>query len=217
MPKDLAIVLNNGSLNSAVVTALAAQRFRTVLLYGQMGEPPVSRARGAYEQQVGHFKPYREHAVMLAAPETVGPAAAGAPDPRQARAARAAQIVDLLPLLAAATRLAVQYSAATIYLGLRVGGQGDDLAQASEAIQIWNELVQMPCNQPDLEIVAPLLELDSWQVVDLGFQVGAPFDRTWNCLEEGPEPCWTCRACRAREGAFQQSGKPDPQRGNRRA
>ena len=32
MAKDLALVLNNGSLNSAVTTALAARRFRTILI-----------------------------------------------------------------------------------------------------------------------------------------------------------------------------------------
>ena len=33
MAKDLAIILNNGSLNSAVVTTLAAQRYRPVMVY----------------------------------------------------------------------------------------------------------------------------------------------------------------------------------------
>ena len=34
------------------------------------------------------------------------------------------------------------------------------LAQATEYIQIWNELLQLPCGQPELTIEAPLLELD---------------------------------------------------------
>jgi len=61
-----------------------------------------------------------------------------------------------------------------------------------------------------LSVVAPLLELDPWQVIDVGFQVNAPFDRTWSCLEGGADPCVTCRGCRAREAAFQQAAKPDP-------
>jgi len=39
--------------------------------------------------------------------------------------------------------------------------------------------LQVPCGMNDLEIATPLLEMDPWQVVDLGFQVNAPFDRTW--------------------------------------
>jgi 7-cyano-7-deazaguanine synthase len=79
-------------------------------------------------------------------------------------------------------------------------------------VQIWNELIQMPCAQGELEVQAPLLELDPWQVVDVGFQVAAPLDRTWSCDEEGSEPCWACRGCRAREAAFQQAAKNDPLR-----
>ena len=57
-----------------------------------------------------------------------------------------------------------------------------------DSVQIWNELFQLPCAQPDLEMHMPLLELDPWQVVDLGYQVNAPFDRTWSCVEETADP-----------------------------
>jgi 7-cyano-7-deazaguanine synthase len=121
-------------------------------------------------------------------------------------------MVMLLPLVAAAARIAAHYQAAALYVGLRTGPRGDELAQATEYIQVWNELIQMPCDQPELELQAPLLELEAWQVVDLGFQVGAPFERTWSCVGDGPEPCWACRGCRSREAAFQQAAKPDPGR-----
>src|SRR5437763_14421559 len=65
MAKDLAIVLNNGSINSAVTTALAAQRYRPILLYAEVTPQAGSRARGAYDQQVAYFKPYREHSVPM--------------------------------------------------------------------------------------------------------------------------------------------------------
>ncbi len=108
-----------------------------------------------------------------------------------------------------------------MYVGLRVGGHGDDLLQATEYVQVWNELLQLPCKaQPELEVQAPLVDLDPWQVVDVGFQVAAPFERTWSCTDEGGggggEPCWACRGCRAREAAFQQAGKPDPLRAVKR-
>src|SRR5262249_37396372 len=65
MAKDLAIVLNNGSVNSAVTTALAAQRYRPILLYGEITPQAGSRARAAYDQQVAHFNPSREHSVPM--------------------------------------------------------------------------------------------------------------------------------------------------------
>lgn len=212
MPKDLAIVLNNGSINSAVTTALAAQRYRLVMLHIQCSAEAASRPRAAYEQQVAHFKPYREH--LLAMPflgtmvddsaQNVGV------DPRGG--ALSGRLVNLLPLVATAGRVAAFYQAVAVYLGLRVGPGADDLAQATEYVQILNELLQLPCRQGELEVVAPILELERWQVVDVGFQVSVPFDRTWSCMEEQTDPCWACRGCRNREAAFQQAAKPDPLR-----
>ena len=218
MAKDLAIVLNNGSLNSAVATALAGQKHRPVLLFAEMDQGPASRARAAYDQQVAHFKPFREHTIAMPFLGEIAPPRESAPivtDPRE-RAPLAPQMLELLPLFAIAVRYAVHYHAAAIFTGLRIGGQGDELAQATEYTQIWQELIQMPCAQPELAVEAPLVELEPWQVVDVGFQVNAPFDRTWSCTEDASEPCWACRGCRAREAAFQQSGKADPMRAVKR-
>jgi 7-cyano-7-deazaguanine synthase in queuosine biosynthesis len=213
MAKDLAIVLNSGGLNSAVMTAMAAQKHRPIMVHADGAGISTPRMRVAYDQQVQHFKPYREHSLPLpylatfAQPQTSGLSI----DPRHPTAP-VAQMIELLPLLAGAVRFAVHYGAHRIYTGFRVGGQGDDLAQATEYLQIWNELLQLPCGQAELEIESPLLELEPWQVVDIGFGVNAPFDKTWTCLEEGSEPCWACRLCRSREQAFQQAAKPDPLR-----
>jgi hypothetical protein len=212
MAKDLAIVLNNGSLNSAVVTAMAAQKYRPVMIFADTTPGSAGRMRAAYDQQVAHFKPYREYAVPIVqagtGPAQPGPAVA---DPRQS-ANISPQLLDLLPLLAIAIKSAAHHQAAAIYFGLRVGPATDELAQATEFCQIWNEIIQIPCGMGEVELLAPLLELEQWQVVDVGFHVGAPFERTWSCFEETSEPCWSCRGCRNRDAAFQQAAKPDPLR-----
>ena len=217
MAKDLAIVLNNGGVNALVATALAAQRHRAVMLYVD-GADVGARARSAYEQQVAHFKPYREHTIAMPWLNSITPAQQSAPvvaDPRRP-APLGPQMLELLPLVATAVRFAAHYQAAAVFLGLRIGGHGDELAQATEFGQVWNELIQIPCGQSDLTIEMPLLELEPWQVIDLGFQVNAPFDRAASCDEESSEPCWACRGCRMREAAFQQAGKADPLRAVKR-
>jgi 7-cyano-7-deazaguanine synthase in queuosine biosynthesis len=226
MAKELAIVLNNGSVNSAVVTALAAQKFRLVMLHAIVGgdeedsAETATRTRVAFDQQTAHFKPYREHVLelpylsQLQAPG--GPKKnVDGPEPRQQSRA-AAQLLDLVPVLGAAARFAGHYQAAAIFLGLRAGPGPDDLAQATEFTQIWQELLQIPCGMSDMEIATPLLEMEPWQVVDLGYQVNVPFERTWSCVCDGAEPCWACRGCRAREAAFHQAAKPDPLRAVKR-
>ena len=64
MAKELAIVLNNGGINSAVVTAMAAQKYRPLMLYAEDADQG-PRTRAAYDMQVAHFKPYREHTITM--------------------------------------------------------------------------------------------------------------------------------------------------------
>jgi hypothetical protein len=218
MAKDLAIVLNNGSINSAVITAMAAQKYRPILLRAESVEQPGSPGRAAYDQQVAHYRPYREHTLSmpyLSLVQSSVPQVPNLSDPRM-RAPLGPQMLELMPLIGVAIRFATHYQAAAVYVGLRIGSNADELAQAMEYAQIWNELIQIPCGQTELELVMPLLELEAWQVIDVGYQVHAPFERTRSCLADSMEPCWACRGCRARESAFGQSGKPDPLRAVKR-
>lgn len=214
MPKDLAVVLNSGSVNSAVITALAAQKYRPILIHAEVSHGASPKLRAAYDQQLEHFKPYREHSIELPFLAGISDNAA-ASDPRMA-AVQAMQRMDLTPLIAIAGRLAAHYQAAAVYLGLRVGPGGDELAGATEFGQIWNELWQMACGQSELELVMPLLELEAWQVVDLAYQVSAPLEKTWSCVENGNEPCGNCRGCRSRQAAFAHGVRSDPLAGTRR-
>ena len=222
MAKDLAVILNNGSVNSAVATALAAQRHRVVMLFAHTSADdadPAAGPRAAFDRQVAHFKPYRDHVLDLScladAREPTRPSTGGAVpigvDPRQLPPV-GPKLVDLVPLVGIALRFAAHHQAAAVHLGLRVGPTGDPLVSATEFGQIWSELIQLPCGLADLSVELPLLELDPWQVVDLGAQAAVPFDRTWSCERSGPEPCWACGGCRAREAAFQRAAKPDPLR-----
>jgi 7-cyano-7-deazaguanine synthase in queuosine biosynthesis len=214
MARELAIVLSGGGVNSAVSAAMAQQKYRLVMLYAEMPAEPNPRRRAAHEQQVAHFKPYREHVISLTSAgggKFSTEAAAAANDPRQSTILGPG-LLEMLPMIAASAQYAAHYQAVAIYLGLRVGAGADDLAQATEYIQIWNEMIQLPCGRPEVELVAPLLELEPWQVVDVGFQVGAPFERAWSCMENGEQPCWACRGCRAREAAFHRGAHADPLR-----
>ncbi|MGN6504014.1 MAG: 7-cyano-7-deazaguanine synthase [Tepidisphaeraceae bacterium] len=211
MAKDLAVILNNGSINSAVVTTLAVQKYRPILVNAEVvKQDPPTRRRGAYDSQLAYFKPFREHTVPVPYLSlTREKLAGGAADPRTAEPVTPA-LRELVPLIAAAATIAFAYEAKAIYIGLRLGPSTSELAQATEFTQIWSELFQMTLGVPDLELHAPLLELEPWQVIDLGFQVNAPLDKTWVCVDDQTDPCGVCRGCRSRESAFMQAAKPDP-------
>jgi 7-cyano-7-deazaguanine synthase len=212
MSKDLAVVLCDGGLNSAVAATLAAQRHRLILLSADPGGGTGSRRRAAYDMLVGHLKPFREHSLAMPYLQWVKRSnPSGGVDPR-ASTDVGPRLIELAPLIGIAARFAAHHAATAIYLGLRIGPLGTELTRATEYMQVWNELLQLPCGLPDLELNMPLLELDLWQVVDLGIQVGCPMDKTWSCDQDTADPCFVCPGCRTREAAFEQAAKPDPLR-----
>jgi len=215
MARELAVVLCNGSLASAVTAAVAAPRHRVVLAFVEPG-PNAGRPGQAFDALVTHFKPYRSHRLPMPflasfAKADPGGASAGEADPRSGEGV-AARLLDLLPVVAMGLRLAAHYNAVALFAGLRAGadGGGNDLARVAEFGQCWAELVQLTCGRPDLDVLLPLLELEAWQVVDLGQQVSAPLQLTWSCDGVVGDPCGQCRGCRQRDAAFVRAGRPDP-------
>ena len=129
MAKDLAIVLNNGSLNSAVATALAAQKHRPILVHVDKGGSSSSGEENNLPRRFrtagGAIQPYREHSIDLPYLSALKVSVAQKlPDIGSAAAAADRDGIaghELLPIMAAAARFAANYQAPAIYFGLRVG------------------------------------------------------------------------------------------------
>lgn len=211
MARELAIVLANGSVQSTVACALAAQKHRPILIYAEP-EPSVGRPGQAFDALVQQIKPYRSHRIpmhFLSTQARGGEVHDARADTRSSEA-MIAKLVDLMPVVAAGLRYAVHYNAIALYFGTRVGPDGPELARVTEFCQLWSEMVQLTCERPTLDVVMPLLELEPWQIVDLGAQVSAPLALTWSCEKRSGDPCGECNGCRERENAFQRAGRPDP-------
>lgn len=217
MARELAIVLANGSIQSAVACALAAQRFRTVMLFIENGPNP-GRPGVAFDAMVQHFKPYRSHRVQMPflAAISRNEVNLAAADPRSSQNTTSL-LIDLLPVVSVAIRYAVHYGATALYSGIRVGSESTDTARVTEFAQLCTEMIQITLERPELEVVTPLLEMEMWQVIDLGIQLDAPLQLAWSCENQAGEPCGECRRCRERDAAFQRSGRADPARAKQKA
>lgn len=59
-------------------------------------------------------------------------------------------------------------------------------------------------------IETPLLEKTKREIVELGRTLGVPYELTWSCYQDGPQPCGVCDSCLFREAAFRALGMEDP-------
>ncbi|MCY7384206.1 MAG: 7-cyano-7-deazaguanine synthase QueC [Microcoleus sp. CAN_BIN18] len=61
-----------------------------------------------------------------------------------------------------------------------------------------------------IKIVTPLIELKKTEIIELGNNLGVPWEKTWSCYAGGEIACGVCDSCRLRLAAFEELGLQDP-------
>ncbi|MFM7363792.1 MAG: 7-cyano-7-deazaguanine synthase QueC [Cuspidothrix sp.] len=81
-------------------------------------------------------------------------------------------------------------------------------------IQAMQEVFRLGTKQgregEGIKIVAPLIDLKKTEIIQLGNQLGVPWDLTWSCYAGGDAACGVCDSCQLRLAAFAQLGLEDP-------
>jgi 7-cyano-7-deazaguanine synthase len=63
-------------------------------------------------------------------------------------------------------------------------------------------------NRP-IRIHAPFVHKTKAEEIQLGRELGVPFELTWSCYRGGEKPCGTCDSCLLRAKAFAEAGIED--------
>lgn len=61
-----------------------------------------------------------------------------------------------------------------------------------------------------IRIVTPLINLKKTAIIELGNQLGVPWEQTWSCYAGGDVACGVCDSCQLRLAAFAELGLQDP-------
>ncbi len=61
-----------------------------------------------------------------------------------------------------------------------------------------------------IAIVTPLINLRKTEIIQLGNQLGVPWEKTWSCYAGEDLACGVCDSCQLRLAAFDELGIPDP-------
>lgn len=107
-------------------------------------------------------------------------------------------------------------SAERVYIGVNAldySGYPDCRPDYIEAMQ---EVFRLGTKQgregKAIAIFAPLIHLKKAEIVQLGNQLGVPWEKTWSCYCGGDVPCGICDSCQLRLRAFTELGLQDPLR-----
>ena len=66
------------------------------------------------------------------------------------------------------------------------------------------------CDWHKLRLVRPFIHKTKTDIVQLGHELGVPFEDTWSCYKGGEIHCGVCGTCQERRGAFVEAGVVDP-------
>jgi 7-cyano-7-deazaguanine synthase len=115
-------------------------------------------------------------------------------------------------LLSVAFALAVSVRADAVAFGVMAEDVGPS-DTSPEFLRLFLDMERVATRgslTPEVELLAPLIELPKTGVVALGEKLGVPWDLTWTCFRGEDVHCGACAACVERRGAFVDLGITDP-------
>lgn len=114
-----------------------------------------------------------------------------------------------LVMLSIAAAYAENYDMRYVVVGLDAEEAATFPDNSEEFVGRFNKVLRFGTMR-DVEVWAPLIEMDKKEIVCKGISIGAPLDLSWSCYEAGEVPCGQCESCQRRGRAFEQAGKDDP-------
>jgi len=115
--------------------------------------------------------------------------------------------------LAIALSLAEAKNATAIYLGINAVDYSGYPDCRPEYLEAYQHLATL-ASKAGLEgkapkLVAPLVMDSKVDIVKRALALNVPIAQTWSCYQGGETPCGVCDACRIRDRALIEAGRPD--------
>lgn len=238
-PRDLAVVLVSGGLDSCVCAAEAALAGDLALLHVNYGQRTQARELAAFAAIADHYQvPDARRLIadldhiahiggsslidarlpveqgMPAGAESSGSATADPAMPGRGAGRRVPS--TYVPfrnahLLAVGVSWAEVLGARSLYIGaVEEDSSGYPDCRAAFFAAFAQVVALGTRPETRLEIRTPLIHLDKAAIVRRGLGLGAPLHLTWSCYVDGERACGECESCRLRLRGFAGAGVVDP-------
>lgn len=224
MPKEKAIILSSGGLNSAVMSSLAADEHELAMLHVRIGHRADDREAELFEKQADHFAAAERLVIEMPHFEQIGGIT---------RVSRERLVDDALAvgesesnacipgLIGALAQAAFTWAhtngATKIFLGV-CENPGPPGSQTSIVFPEYSRDFALLCRHlysvgaPNRAITleTPLIDMNRADIIRLGRRLQTPFELSWSCLASGEAPCGNCLGCATRNRGFLDAAVPDP-------
>lgn len=216
MNKGTAVVLVSGGMDSAVVCAIAKNKYNLALLHINYGQRTEERELKAFNSLADFYTSKKrlvvdfDHLKKIGGTSLIGQdieipgglSKEGAPSTYVPF--RNAQF------LCVAVSWAEVIGATTVISGATEEDAAGYPDCRKEFYAIFSRLVEAGTKkETKIGIVTPLISLKKKDIIRLGVELGVPFELTWSCYRNNEKACGRCDSCLRRLRAFKEAGVED--------
>jgi len=79
---------------------------------------------------------------------------------------------------------------------------------SKEFLDAFNQVLEIGSLE-NVQIEAPLIQMDKKEIIKLGDEIGAPMNISYSCYMGKKEHCGVCESCMRRKRAFEYAGVED--------
>jgi 7-cyano-7-deazaguanine synthase len=213
------VVLLSGGMDSAVTASVAARDSDELyLLHANYGQTTEARELDVFRKLVEFYRPAGVLEVNIESLKLIGGSALTDPSITTPVTPTDGIPVTYVPfrnahLLSIAVSWAETLHASRVYIGA-VEADSSGYPDCREAFyrRFQQAVDEGTAAEPRIEIVTPVIYLQKHEIVQLGMELGTPFEHTWSCYRFSGKACGVCDSCRLRLKAFKEAGIADPLR-----
>ncbi len=215
--KSRAVVLLSGGMDSCVCTALAARDYDVAAVHVSYGQRTEERERQSFLAICRRLNIFDKLMVRNDALRAIGGSALtdeGIAVP-EAETLAPGIPVTYVPFrnahfLAVAVSWAEVLGAEKVFIGAVEPDSSGYPDCRPVYYKAFNDVVRAGTREGRIEVVTPLIAMRKAEIVQLGLELGAPFDLTWSCYSREDQACGVCDSCVLRLRAFEAAGVKDP-------
>ena len=218
MPRDRAVVLLSGGMDSCVTAAIASQEHELALLHVNYGQRTEARELQAFHAIADHFRAAERLVVSLDHLVAIGGSSL---TDRRIPVSEADLHSSGIPssyvpfrnanFLSVAVSWAEVLKAGSVYVGAveeDSSGYPDCRQEFFEAFEKVIRAGTKPSTM--IEVVTPVIHRSKEEIVQQGIALRAPLHLTWSCYQREDQACGVCDSCALRLRGFQLAGVEDP-------
>lgn len=207
-----AVVIFSGGLDSTTCLYLALKEGYEVstisFRYGQRHIKELDSARKIV--QVANIKDARE--IILPVPTSALTGASEIPTNRTIEEMQKVPPTEVAfrnqIFLSHALQYANEIGAEAVYIGVTAIDYSGYPDCRPEFIRAMQQVID--AQEKNIAIVAPLLQLYKAEIIELGTELGVPYNLTWSCYKGEELACGQCDSCLLRLKGFKEANLTDP-------